>query len=190
MYRELERQRIAMELKSFAAGLRLEHPARLIDRIQFGRNAGHPALGAATYRLSHTWQEEGGPRALYSFCMCPGGFVLNAATEPDGVVSNGMSNPGRRGHFSNAAFVVNVDPQDLPGQHLMRGVDFQRELEVAACEVANPRGGCHALPAQLLVDFLARRRSSRLPESNSARDWSWESEGLPVANNVGNLTVR
>ncbi len=166
LYRELERLGVAMEFKPFAAGVRMEHPAAVVDRIQFGAQAGHPALGAAAYRLAHTWDEGGGRRALYTFCMCPGGHVLNAATEPDGVVSNGMSNPGRRGGFSNAAVVVNVDPGDIPGEGLLRGIAWQRELEVAPAAAANPGGGCHALPAQRLLDFLAERHSRDLPPSS------------------------
>jgi len=166
LYHELQTHGVAMEFKPFAAGVRLEHPASVIDRIQLGASAGHPAIGAATYRLAHTWELEGMQRALYSFCMCPGGFVLNAATEADGVVSNGMSNPGRRGRFSNAAMVVNVSAEDLPGDGLLRGVTWQRSLETAVAAAANPGGGCHALPAQRLVDFLARRNSDWLPRSS------------------------
>ena len=166
LYRELMRLNVAMEVKPFAAGARLEHPVEQIDRIQLGRWAGHPALGAARYRLAATWDRGDGQRAVHSFCMCPGGHVLNAATERDGVVSNGMSNFGHHGRFSNGAFVVNVDPCDLPGDDVLRGVNWQRGLEVAAAGAANPGGGCHALPGQRLVDFLAGRAPSRLPESS------------------------
>lgn len=167
LYRELERIGIPMEPKDFAVGLRIEHPAAVIDRIQLGPHAGHPALGAATYRLAHTWELETGPRALYTFCMCPGGYVLNAATEVDGVVSNGMSNYGHRGQFSNAAMVVNVTQDDLPGTDLLRGMAWQRGLETAAAATVNPNGGCHAMPGQRLVDFLAGRPSDDLPPTSS-----------------------
>ena len=166
LYRELERCGVAMDFKPFAAGLRLEHPATVVDRIQLGDAAGHPALGAATYRLAHTWDMGDLERALYSFCMCPGGYILNATTERDGVVSNGMSNPGRRGRFSNAAMVVNVTASDLPGDELLRGMHWQRSLEVAAAAAANRSGGCHAMPSQRLQDFLAGRDSSALPPSS------------------------
>ena len=166
LYVELERLGVAMEFKAFAAGLRLEHPAALINRIQFGPHSDHPALGAAAYRLTHTWGDDENRRALYSFCMCPGGFVLNAATESDGVVSNGMSNTGRRGDFSNAAFVVNVGANDIEGEHLQRGVEWQRDLEQKAAAAANPSGGAHALPAQRLQDFLSARTSLHLPPSS------------------------
>lgn len=167
LYRELARSGIDLQFKDFAAGLRIEHPVGLVDRIQLGAAAGHPALGAAGYRLAHSWQTDGHHRTLYSFCMCPGGFVLNAATERDGVVSNGMSNPGRRGRFSNAAIVVNVGADDLAGDDLLRGLTWQRSLETAAAAAANPGGGCHALPAQHLVDFLdGRSNLSALPPSS------------------------
>jgi len=166
LYRELARLGVAMEVKPFAVGARLEHPVSQIDRIQLGRWAGHPALGAARYRLACTWDVDGGRRAVYSFCMCPGGHVLNAATERDGVVSNGMSNYGHHGRFSNGAFVVTVDPGDLPGDDVLRGVGWQRSLEVAAAAAANAGGGCHALPGQRLVDFLAGRASGGIPESS------------------------
>jgi uncharacterized protein len=166
LYEELARLGVALRFKPFAVGARLEHPAPLIDGIQHGRHAGHPALGAAQYRLAHTWSEGAGKRAVYTFCMCPGGYLLNAATEPGGVVTNGMSNARRRGRFSNAAIVVNVEGADLEGDDALRGLRWRRELEAAAARAANPRG-CHALPAQRLEDFLARRPPSALPRSSS-----------------------
>jgi uncharacterized protein len=164
LYRELVGLGVATEVKPFAVGARLEHPVEQVDRIQLGHWAGHPALGAARYRLASTWATGNGQRAVYSFCMCPGGHVLNAATERDGVVSNGMSNYGHRGRFSNGAFVVNVEPRDLGGEDVLRGVSWQRALEVRAAEAANPSGGCHALPGQRLVDFLGGCPPSSLPE--------------------------
>lgn len=164
LYRELHRLGVALEVKPFAVGARLEHPAASIDRIQHGEWAGRPELGAASYRLACTWQEDDRERALYSFCMCPGGHVLNAATEPEGVVSNGMSNFGHRGRFSNGAFVVNVAVADLPEGGALRGVDWQRGLELTAARAVNPAGGCHALPGQRLLDFLAGRAGARIPE--------------------------
>jgi uncharacterized FAD-dependent dehydrogenase len=166
LYSRLADAGVAMEFKPFAVGLRLEHPAPCIDRIQFGAHAGHPSLGAARYQLAHTWKEQAGDRDLYSFCMCPGGYVLNAATERSGVVSNGMSNPGRRGAFSNAAMVVNVGDNDVDGGHLLRGVSWQQQLESDARSAVNSAEECHALPGQRLVDFLAGKASPRLPESS------------------------
>lgn len=166
LYRSCLEAGVTMEFKPFAAGLRLEHPVMRIDRIQLGRHAGDARLGAARYRLAHTWDEGERKRALYSFCMCPGGYVLNATTERSGVVSNGMSNPGRRGGFSNAAFVVNVDEPDIDGNELFRGLEWQQQLESDARLAANPDGGCHALPAQRLVDFLAGRPTAALGPSS------------------------
>ncbi len=166
LYRACDDLGVAMEFKPFAAGLRLEHPVSLIDSIQLGKHAGDSRLGAARYRLAHTWDDAGTKRALYSFCMCPGGYVLNAATEKSGVVSNGMSNPGRRGKFSNAALVVNIDEQDIEGNALFRGMDWQCEIESAARLAVNPEGGCHALPGQRLVDFLAGRSSKRIEQTS------------------------
>ncbi len=168
LYRRLAGAGLALERKGFAVGARLEHPAELIERIQYGDCAGHPALPPATYRLASTWETAAGRRALYSFCMCPRGYVLNAATERDGVVSNGMSNRPARSPHSNAAFVVPVHPEDIPGESPLEAVNWQRELEVRAAKAANPGGGCHALPAQRLVDFLAGRPSRRLPASSAA----------------------
>lgn len=111
LYRLLREERFAMEFKPFAVGLRMEHPSELIDQIQFGPKAGHPVLGHAEYKLAYTWKEKN--RGVYSFCMCPGGYVLNAATSHGGVVSNGMSNWKRSGPFSNAAVVVSVSDKDI-----------------------------------------------------------------------------
>ncbi len=167
LYRVLREQGVPMERKDFAVGARLEHPADVIDRIQYGRCAGHPALPPATYRLAATWETDAGSRALYSFCMCPRGHVLNAATERDGIVSNGMSNRPARSDHSNAAFVVPVKSDDIPGGNPIDALDWQRSLEVRAARAVNPGGGCHALPGQKLVDFLEGRPSRSLPPTSS-----------------------
>ncbi|MCP4898774.1 MAG: hypothetical protein GY906_17525 [bacterium] len=166
LYRACADVGVEMEFKPFAAGLRLEHPVARVDSIQFGKHAGDPRLGAARYRLAHTWDVSEGKRVLYSFCMCPGGYVLNATTESSGVVSNGMSNPGRRGRFSNAALVVNVEGRDIEGDGLFRGMTWQQNLESDARRAANSGGGCHALPGQRLVDFLASRPSTTIEETS------------------------
>lgn len=168
LYDELERLGLPLEAKPFAVGARLEHPSATIDRIQLGPSAGHPALGAARYQLAHTWRApDGRQRALYSFCMCPGGFIVNAASDAGGVTSNGMSNAGRRGRFSNAAMVVNVALDDVPPGGPLRGLRWQQELERAAAEAANAPGQVHALPGQRLTDFL-EGRAPRAPERTSA----------------------
>ena len=189
LYRELARIGLPIALKPFAVGARLEHPAALIDRIQHGRFAGHPALGPARYQLAHTWPEgvpplhpaaldpaaprqgredrQAGKRALYSFCMCPGGFILNTATEPGGVVTNGMSNVGRRGRHSNAAMVVNVEAADLAGDDPLRGLAWQEQLEQGAAGSVNRASRCHALPGQRLLDFLEGRAPRALPATSA-----------------------
>jgi uncharacterized FAD-dependent dehydrogenase len=149
---------VFMELKPFAVGLRVEHPQTLIDRARLGANAGHPLLGAADYKLVH---HASNGRAVYSFCMCPGGRVVAAASEPNCVVTNGMSQYSRAERNANAGLVVNVAPEDLggaPGDPLA-GVAFQRRLEARAFELG---GGAYRAPAQLLGDFLAGRASTRL----------------------------
>ena len=137
--------------KAFSLGARIEHPAALIDRAQYGGFAGHPALGAADYKLS--CQLPGG-RGVYTFCMCPGGTVTGAASEPSGVVTNGMSPWARDGSNSNAALLVGVTPADFGGEGPLAGVHLQRQIEQAAFQAA---GGSYAAPAQLVGDFLRGR---------------------------------
>ena len=151
--RQLYAQGIAMTRKPFAVGVRIEHPREMIDRAQYGRSAGHPALGAASYKLNcHT--PDG--RGVYTFCMCPGGRVIAAASEPEGVVTNGMSLHARADVNSNAALLVGVRPEDFAGSHPLAGFDFQRELEYAAWRAA---GGAFRAPAQRVEDFLAGRET-------------------------------
>ncbi|RLB54290.1 MAG: FAD-dependent oxidoreductase [Deltaproteobacteria bacterium] len=148
---------VALEPKPFSVGLRLVHPQEVIDRIQYGRWAGHPALGPASYRLT----ARVGGRGVYSFCMCPGGVVVPTATEPGGLAINGMSNHARSSGWANAGLVVTVVPADFPGGGPLAGVEFQRRLERAAHDAG---GGGFAAPAQRLGDFLHERPSRRLPE--------------------------
>lgn len=137
--------------KPFAIGVRIEHPRELIDRIQYGRYAGHKALGAADYML--TYQDRTSGRAAYSFCMCPGGSVVAAASEDDGVVVNGMSYHARAGKNSNSALVVTVGGSDF-GAGPLGGVEFQRKWEEAAYRLG---GGGHIAPAQDLERFMSGR---------------------------------
>jgi uncharacterized protein len=152
---------IALERKPSAVGVRLEHPQPIIDRIQYGRAAGDPRLPAAFYEVSA--QARG--RGIYSFCMCPGGFIVPAATEVDGIVVNGMSLSRRDSPFANAAMVVSVRPEDYgpAGLGALAGIEFQRAIECAAFDAG---GGGFRAPAQRLVDFLARRESTSLPNSS------------------------
>ncbi|WP_367184273.1 NAD(P)/FAD-dependent oxidoreductase [Acidiferrobacter sp.] len=144
---------VFLEQKPFAIGLRIEHPQSLIDRARFGRHAGHPLLGAADYKL--TYQAAGG-RPVYSFCMCPGGTVVAAASEPGRVVTNGMSQYSRNERNANSALVVGVTPADFGGDDVLAGVAFQRHWEEQAFLLG---GGTYEAPAQRLEDFLAARPS-------------------------------
>lgn len=145
---------VAMERKTFAMGVRIEHLQADIDRALWGRVAGHPALGAAPYSLS--CHLDGG-RSAFSFCMCPGGYVVSAASEPGGVCTNGMSLSDRAGTNANAGLLANVFPDDLPGDDPLAGVDLQRRCERAAFAAG---GGAFVAPAQLVGDFLAGAPSS------------------------------
>lgn len=149
VFRLLREQGVALERKAFAMGVRVEHPQAAIDRALYGHAAGHPLLGAAPYKLSERLP---GGRAAFSFCMCPGGYVVSAASEPGGVCTNGMSLSGRDGANANAGLLANVFPEDLPGDDPLAGVELQRACERAAFGAG---GGSFVAPAQLLGDFLA-----------------------------------
>ena len=146
-----------MEAKPFSIGVRIEHPQRVIDRARFGPNAGNKLLGAADYRLAHHCANG---RAVYSFCMCPGGRVVAATSEPGHVVTNGMSQYSRAEFNANAGIVVGIAPADYPGG-VLAGVEFQRRWERAAFEAG---GGDYRAPAQRVDDFLAGRPSTALGE--------------------------
>lgn len=150
---------LRLEAKGFALGVRIEHPQPLINRIQYGAKAGHPRLPSAAYRLAYPVDGRG----VYSFCMCPGGFIVPAATEPGGVVVNGMSLARRDSPFANAGLVVAVEPLDVVAAGFtgpLGGIALQRALERAA---ALASGGGLVAPAVRVTDFLAGRVSSRLP---------------------------
>ncbi len=144
---------VYIEAKPFSIGLRIEHPQSLIDRARYGRNAGHPLLGAADYKLVHHCRNG---RSVYSFCMCPGGTVVAAASEPGGVVTNGMSQYSRNERNANAAIVVGITPADYPGDSLA-GIAFQRHWEKQAFEAG---GSNYCAPAQRVGDFIAGRPST------------------------------
>jgi uncharacterized FAD-dependent dehydrogenase len=146
---------IKLEQKPFAVGVRIEHPQRLINEVQFGAAAGHPRLGAADYKLAY---HSPSGRSAFTFCMCPGGEVIAAASETGGVVTNGMSLMARNRSNANAALLVNITPDDFGSDHPLAGFTFQKKWEEAAFVAG---GGGFAAPAQLLGDFLARRASSR-----------------------------
>ena len=147
--RRLFEQSVLMVPKPFAMGVRIEHPRVMIDRSQYGSFAGHPALGAASYKLiCHT--PDG--RGVYTFCMCPGGRVIAAASEPGGVVTNGMSLYARSDVNSNSALLVGVRPEDFGDDHPLSGFLLQRSIEKAAFRAG---GSSFRAPAQRVEDFLA-----------------------------------
>ena len=150
---------VHLEAKPFSIGVRIEHPQMLIDRARLGSAAGHRLLGAADYKLVHHCDNG---RSAYSFCMCPGGQVVAAASELGGVVTNGMSQYSRAERNANAALVVGIEPKDFPGDartNPLAGIEFQRQWEEAAFKVG---GGTYAAPAQKVGDFLAGRPSTEL----------------------------
>lgn len=149
---------ISMEPKAFSVGARIEHPQMWIDKAQYGKFAGHLALGAADYRLAVHLKNG---RGVYTFCMCPGGRVVAAASEQGRLVTNGMSNFARSGVNANAALLVGVSPEDFGSGHPLAGVAFQRRLEEAAFRLG---GGGYRAPVQRVEDFLRRRPSKRLGE--------------------------
>ncbi|MDB5371844.1 MAG: NAD(P)/FAD-dependent oxidoreductase [Belnapia sp.] len=151
---------VFMEAKPFSIGVRIEHPQGMIDRARWGPNAGNPLLGAADYKLVHhcVGPGPGNGRSVYSFCMCPGGTVVAAASEPGGVVTNGMSQYSRAERNANAGIVVGISPADYPGD-VLAGMDYQRRWESAAFIAG---GGAYRAPGQLVGDFLAGRPSTEL----------------------------
>lgn len=159
----LQQRGVYMEAKPFSVGFRIEHPQGVIDRARFGKSAGHPILGAADYKLVH---HASNGRGVYSFCMCPGGTVVAATSEPERVVTNGMSQYSRNERNANAGIVVGISPQDYrqDGQaegpvNPLDGVVFQRIWESRAYELGE---GAYKAPGQLVGDFLKRQRSSVL----------------------------
>jgi uncharacterized FAD-dependent dehydrogenase len=146
---------IHIEQKPFSIGVRIEHPQSVIDRARFGAFAGHKTLGAADYKLVHHTARG---RSVYSFCMCPGGTVVAATSEPGRVVTNGMSQYSRNERNANAGIVVGITPDDYPGGPLA-GIDFQRHWEEQAFLAG---GSSYAAPGQLVGDFLAGRPSTTL----------------------------
>jgi uncharacterized protein len=155
---------VSMEGKSFAVGLRIEHPQKDINCIQFGEWANHPALGAATYRLAD--HDESSGIGVYSFCMCPGGYVIASSTESDGIVCNGMSNYARNSPYANAALVVSIDHTKHFGKDIFGGLKFRRALELQAKTQALASNGAREFPAQRVVDFLSRKKGLVLPTSS------------------------
>ncbi len=156
-YEWLQAFGVPMQLKPFAIGARIEHRQSDIDRAQYGRIAGHPALPPAEYKLNVKTPDG---RGVYTFCMCPGGKVMAACSENEGINVNGMSYHARDGENANAAVLVGIRPSDFPDGDPMSAVRFQRGIERAAYE----RSGGYKAPCQRVEDFLKRRESKRLGE--------------------------
>lgn len=168
LYFELKRAGVAMKAKDFAVGVRIEHPRAAIDHMQYGHFAGDPLLGAARYRLS--FEDPKSKLGTYSFCMCPGGYVLSSGTDANGIVVNGMSNIGCNSPWTNSALVVSVKS----GEHfsdktdVLAGHHFQKNIEKKAYQVSSEQANARALPAMRLKDFLEGKKSNRaLPHSSS-----------------------
>lgn len=155
----LRRRGVFFEAKSFSIGVRIEHPQSVIDGARYGKLAGHKLLGAADYRLSH---HAANGRAVYSFCMCPGGTVVAAASEEGRLVTNGMSQYSRKERNANAGLVVSLTPADFPAdprENPLAGIDFQRRWEERAYAAG---GSTWRAPAQLVGDFLANVPSTEI----------------------------
>jgi uncharacterized FAD-dependent dehydrogenase len=153
---------VQLEAKAFALGVRIEHPQPLINRIQYGRFADHPKLPNASYRVAETVDERG----VFSFCMCPGGFVVPASTEPGELVVNGMSLSRRDSPYANSGLVIAIEPEDVQRAGyvgVLGGIELQRRIERAAFAASS---GALSAPATRVTDFLARRASSTVPESS------------------------
>ena len=146
--------------KPFSVGARIEHPREMIDKAQYGDFAGHPALGAADYKLSNHALHS---RGAYTFCMCPGGTVVAATSDDGAVVVNGMSNYARDGENSNSAILVGVEPEDFGSDHPLAGFKLQRDIEEKAFAGG---GGDFTAPAQLVGDFLQGVKSTQLGDVN------------------------
>ncbi len=148
----LRKYEVFMEGKSFAVGLRVEHSQKWVNQIQYRDAADHPKLGSANYKLTHHDDKSG--IGVYSFCMCPGGFVLSSSTEADGLVCNGMSNYNRNSPWANSAVVVTMDHDTHFGKDIFAGLQWRRDLEVKTYASVLSAGGKKQLPAQSLYNFI------------------------------------
>jgi hypothetical protein len=171
---------VFLEGKSFAMGLRIEHPQSMINQIQFREFAEHPKLGAANYKLAH--HDPKSQIGVYSFCMCPGGYVLSSGTEADSLVCNGMSNYKRNSPYANAAIVVSIDHDKQFGSDLFGGMKLRRELEVKAYQAVLSKGGKKELPAQTVMNFFEGKSGDVLPGSSPSGAVSARLDQLLPAN--------
>lgn len=162
-YEMLYQKELEISQKAFAVGMRIEHLQSFINESQYGKFANHPSLKAADYKLAvHT--NDG--RGVYTFCMCPGGYVMNASSEEGHLVVNGMSNYLRDNKYANSAILVNVTPDDFNSDHPLAGMYFQRELEKKAFELG---GNDYSVPIQRIEDYLEDRDSEEVIETSLKR---------------------
>jgi uncharacterized protein len=155
-YEMLFEKNIEIMQKQFAIGVRIEHKAEMINKSQYDAFSNNKKLGSAKYKLvSHSEKN----RSVYTFCMCPGGYVMPSSSEEGVVVTNGMSEYAQDGENSNAALLVNVNPEDFPSEHPLAGIEFQRELEKKAFELG---GSNYYAPVQLVSDFLKKQKSENI----------------------------
>jgi uncharacterized protein len=165
IFSHLNELNVDMQGKSFALGLRVEHPQKWINKTQYREHSENPELGAANYKLAyHNRREDVG---VYSFCMCPGGYVLSSGTEANSVVTNGMSNFNRNSPYANAAIVVTINHEKLFKEDIMGGLNFRKNLEQKAFNMVQENKGGHALPAQNMIDFLLGRKTNATLKGSS-----------------------
>lgn len=168
MFSHLNEIGVHLDGKSFALGLRIEHPQKEINQIQYREAAEHPKLKAANYKLAH--HDKKTDTGVYSFCMCPGGYVLSSGTSPKGVVCNGMSNYHRNSPYANSAIVVTINHEKSFGENnIWGGMKFRQQLEERAFQMVQDNGGTKELPAQKLSDFIAQRNGPCLPTSSPSK---------------------
>lgn len=167
LYQHLADVKVAMKAKDFAVGVRVEHPRRYIDALQHGKFCEAPEMGSARYKL--TWHDKWTDHGVYSFCMCPGGYVLSSGTEKDGIVVNGMSNYARNSPWSNAALVVSVKAEtDIKEKDLMAGLRFQHEIEKKAFALSKKHATGRELPAMTIKEFMTGKLTDKpLPKTSS-----------------------
>ncbi len=154
---------VKLEGKSFAMGLRVEHPQKFVNEVQYRTFAEHPKLKSANYKLVYNTDDGIG---VYSFCMCPGGYVLSSGTEADGIVCNGMSNYNRNGQFANSAIVVTIDHKKLFGDDLFGGMKLRRSLEKKCFDEIQKQGGTKEIPVQTTMDFMKGQKGKALLTSS------------------------
>lgn len=167
LYQHLAAIKVQMKPKDFAVGVRVEHPRRYIDSLQHGKFCAAPEMGSARYKL--TWHDKWTDHGVYSFCMCPGGYVLSSGTEKDGIVVNGMSNFARNSPWSNAALVVSVKAErDIEDKDLMAGLRFQHEIEKKAYALSKKYATGRELPAMTIKEFMTGKLNDKpLPVTSS-----------------------